>query len=116
MKLSFMVKRIKQININNQKEYHLVVGEYRLAANLIVIPVINEDGKDELKLFYSLNLPEAINKQKTSTRPFIIDPNYLFENMQLSVVDEARLLQRKYKHEDKQFSDTVYEYLENLGV
>jgi len=116
MKLDFMVKRIKQININSQKEYHLVVNKYKLEVSLIIMQVKNGDGKKDLKLFYSLNLPDAANKQKTSTRPFIIDPNYLFENMQLSAVKKAELFQNKSNHEDKWLEVTLYEYLDKLGV
>jgi hypothetical protein len=116
MKLDFMVKPIKQININSQKEYHLVVNQYSLEASLIIMPAVNDSGKKDLKLFYSLTLPDATEKQKTSTRPFIIDPNYLLENMQVSAVEKAELLQHKSNREDKQLGATLYEYLENLGV
>ena len=92
MKLDFVVKPIKQININRQKEYRLVVNQYNLEASLIIMPEVNDSGKKDLKLFYSLTLSDATEKQKTSTRPFIIDPNYLLENMQASAVEKAELL------------------------
>ena len=51
-----MVKRIKQININSQKEYHLVVNRYALEASLIIMQVTNDDGKKDLKLFLFIDL------------------------------------------------------------
>ena len=61
-------------------------------------------------------LPDAAEKQKTSTRPFIIDPNYLLENMQASTVEKAESIQYEVENKDKQTGAALYEYLEKLGV
>jgi hypothetical protein len=114
--VDFKVKRIKQININNKKEYHLVTGEYNLKAKIILIKETDSNTAKNFKIFYSLTLPDAVVKQKTSTRPFIIEPNYLFDSMQASAVEKAKSSQNTYYHQVEEISISIIGYLEHLGA
>ncbi|MFT4693622.1 MAG: hypothetical protein ACI8TE_000513 [Francisella sp.] len=114
--VDFKVKRIKQININNKKEYHLVTGEYNLKSKIILIKKTDSNAAKNFKIFYSLTLPDAVVKQKTSTRSFIIEPNYLFESMQASAVEKAKSSQNTYYHQVEEISTSIIDYLERLGA
>ena len=76
VKFNIKLWPIKQINAYGKKEYHLVPRNYNVKVNLILML---DDSKqyDDVRVLYSLRMPAVIKNQKTSTKPFLIDPEYL---------------------------------------
>ena len=111
--ITMKVTPLKQINVDNEKQYHLVANKQNAAINLVIMPIENEYGKKDINVFYTLRLPKTVKKQKTSTKPYIINPEYLLKVLQPEAVQYAESFRNKKVEETKKINDDFTHYLED---
>ncbi len=108
VKINYEVKPVKQIDIDNHKEYHLVNQKYNLEANLVVI-----ENNDDILVLYSVRIPEAMKKQKTPNKPFLLDPEYLQKIMNKDFIARAESYHSNKKAVKKAKQDEFDNFLNN---
>ena len=111
--ITMKVTPLKQINVNNKKEYHLVHNKQKIVINVVIMPIENEVGQKDIDVFYTMRLPKIVKKQKTATKPYIINPRYLLKVLQPEVVEYAKSYQHNKVDEIKKANDDFTHYLEN---
>lgn len=104
-KIEFKARPVKQINVYGKKEYHLVPNKYEVKVNLIVM--LDDLKHQHVRVLYSIRIPRIIHKQKTSTKPFLIDPEYLEKVMNEKAIKEFEEIYnqnlKKVKERDSNF-------------
>ncbi|ASG68392.1 hypothetical protein CDV26_08315 [Francisella halioticida] len=85
IKINLKLRPIKQINAYGKKEYHLVPKKYNVKVNLILMLDGSKQDSD-VRVLYSVWMPAVIQNQKTSTKPFLINSEYLEKVMNKKAV------------------------------
>ncbi|MED7789546.1 hypothetical protein [Francisella sp. 19X1-34] len=101
VKLELKLRPVKQINAYGKKEYHLVPRKYNVKVNLILMLDESNKQDSEVRVLYSLRMPGVIRNQKTSTKPFLIDPEYLEKVMNEKAVKNYEDLYNNYVKKTK---------------
>ncbi|WP_041263828.1 FTN_0109 family protein [Francisella salina] len=108
VKINYEVRPVKQIDIDNHKEYHLVNQQYNLEANLVVI-----ENDDDILVLYSVRIPEAMKRQKTPNKPFLLDPEYLKKIMNKDFIARAEKYHLNKKAAKKAKQEEFNNFLNN---
>lgn len=110
VKFDIKFRPVKQINAYGKKEYHLVPRNYKVKVNLILM--LDDSKKDtDVRVLYSLRMPAVIKNQKTSTKPFLIDPEYLEKVMNEKAVRKFEDLYNKSLKNRKEKENDFEEFL-----
>ncbi|GAB4221860.1 MAG: hypothetical protein Kow0076_1110 [Francisella sp.] len=85
---------VKQIFLDRKQQYILVRNQYALHSKLVAMVIDGNDGKKHIKVAYIVYIPDLKKKFNTNLRPFIIDPEYLYNHMTMDSVNKAQSLQK----------------------
>ncbi len=106
-------KPIRQIVIDRKQKYHLVRRDYKVGAKLVAM-VTKNDGKDKIKVAYTIDFPGLYKEFKTQLRPFIVDPEYLYTHMTIDSVHQAQFMQKDMLKSQKKVTKQVDKYLKDV--
>ncbi|TDT73524.1 hypothetical protein EDC55_10394 [Allofrancisella inopinata] len=105
---------VRQIMMDRQQQYHLVRGDFKIAANLVAMVVTNSEGKKQIKVAYTVDFPGVVKKYNANLRPFVIDPAYLYTHMTMDAVHEAQYAQKDVHKSQKKVTKEVDSYLKKI--
>ena len=105
---------IRQIILDRKQQYSLMKGDCKINVEMAAIVTPSDDEK-ELKVAYSLSFPGINERYDSMLRPFIIDPEYLYEHMTRQSVKNALSIQKGTLKGNRNTQKKLNKYLKKIA-
>ena len=79
--------------------------------------MLDDTKKDkDIKVYYTLNVPKAMKNQKTSTKPYILDPLFIEKLTDMRLMKSIQAQQKKQLKEKKDKDVNLSKYLREIDI